>query len=75
YAILGRDLISSVLKICAIGETMFHFQDKVPPFNYVARVASNMRVRKPFTVQACFMYSIIGSVVSIIGCLQFELAN
>ncbi|KAL4202082.1 hypothetical protein AMTRI_Chr02g261950 [Amborella trichopoda] len=34
-------------EICAIGETMFHFQDKVPPFNYVARVASNMRLYPP----------------------------
>ena len=34
------------LKLSAICETAFHYQDKIPPSSYAVHVASNMQVAK-----------------------------
>lgn len=34
------------MKLSAIGETVFHYQDKTSPIDYVVNVASNMQVIK-----------------------------
>ncbi|OVA19405.1 Peptidase M16 [Macleaya cordata] len=34
-------------ELSALCETAFHYQDKVPPINYVVRVASNMQMYSP----------------------------
>jgi insulysin len=36
------------MKLAAICETSFHYQDKTPPISYVVRIASNMQVSYGF---------------------------
>lgn len=34
-----------LLKLSAICETKFHYQDKIPPMSYIVDIASNMQVK------------------------------
>jgi len=33
-----------LMKLSAVCETKFHYQDKIPPSDYVVNIASNMQV-------------------------------
>lgn len=35
---------SMLMKLSAVCETKFHYQDKIPPGDYVVDIASNMQV-------------------------------
>ena len=36
--------LNMLMKLSAVCETKFHYQDKIPPIDYAVNVASNMQV-------------------------------
>ena len=43
-------LLKLSMKLSCMGETHFHYQDKIPPIDSILGVSSNMRVSKKFCV-------------------------
>lgn len=41
------------MKLAAICETAFHYQDKIRPIDYVVNVAFNMQVAQSIFIYAC----------------------
>lgn len=42
------NIIYIFMKLSAVSETTFHYQDKIPPSDYVVNIASNMQVSERF---------------------------
>jgi hypothetical protein len=51
FLLIGLSLFNILMKLSAVCETKFHYQDKIPPLDYAVNVASSMQV-----IEAVFIY-------------------